>query len=191
MADPISMVAIGSMAATAIGSGVSAYGSMQSGAAKSNMYQYQAQVARINKQIQEQNEAYARDEGEVAAQQAGMKYRDVRARTMAAQSHSGIDVNRGTGVNVRESEVKVGQQEQAIIRADAAKRAYGFDLEAMQAEHQGVAYEYAAKDSKSAGTLGAISSLVSGAASVGSKWMGYQQYFGTMGNKSSGAALYE
>lgn len=169
MADPVSLTAI-SLGASAAGAGVSAFGSLMSGNAQSSAYTYQASLARMNEQIAKQNASYETASGEVQAQESGMKTRFQEGQTKVAQGASNLDVNSGTSSLVRTSEQEIGYQDQAIIRSNAARRAYGYNVEASQDEAQAQVDTMAAKNSKSAGVIGALSSVLGGAASVSSKW---------------------
>ena len=156
---------------TAAGGVVGAIGSLLSGEAGSSMYKYQAGVAKINQQIAKQNADWDRKAGEVEAQEAGMKTRAEVGQTKAVQGASGLDVNSGTNVAVRQSETEIGQQNEAIIRSNAAKRAYGFEVEAVQHEAQSNIDVMGAQQAKTAGQIGAVSSILGGASSVSSKWL--------------------
>lgn len=111
---------------------------------EANKNRYQAAVADLNKEISEGNAAYAREVGEVEAQQAGMKSRAELGEMTAAQGASGLDVNVGSAVKVRESMIEIGDYTQKIVRASAAKKAYGYDVEAMQYGAQADVYRYTA-----------------------------------------------
>jgi len=111
---------------------------------EANKNKYQAAVADMNKEISEANAVYAREVGEVEAQQAGMKARSELGEMTAAQGASGIDVNVGSAVKVRESMIEIGDYSQKIVRASAAKKAYGYDVEAMQYGAQADIYRYTA-----------------------------------------------
>lgn len=166
MADPFTI----SMALAAGGAAVGAVGKYQEGKANSAMYGYQQGVAKINQQIQKQNADYARATGEVEAQTSGMKTRQQVGGIVAAQSGSGLAIGKGSAGQVVQSQEDVGEHDQAIIRSNAAKRAYGFEVEATQAEAQANIYGAAAKQSRTAGILGGISSIIGGATSVAGKW---------------------
>lgn len=170
MADPFSWAAIG-MAASAAGAGVSAFGSASSGSSRAKMYQYQAGIAQMNEKIAKQNADYSRSVGEVTAQESGLKTRAQIGETRAIQGASNLDVNTGSPSLVRASEHEIGQQDQTIIRSDAARRAYGFDVEAAQARAQGNIYNLSASSSRTAGNIGAISSILGGVSSVSSRWL--------------------
>lgn len=170
--DPITAVGIG---ATVAGGGVSAIGSILSGNAKSQMYQYQSGIAQMNERIAKQDASYARYVGETEAQTSGMKTRFVLGKQLTAQSGSGLDVNSGSASRVRESTHDIGLHDEAVIRSNAAKRAYGFEVEAANASAQGEIYKSAAGEAKTAGYMGAASSVLGTVSSVSSKWLQAKQ----------------
>jgi hypothetical protein len=173
MAAP-AMAAIG-FGAAGIGAGVSAFGSIYGGAAQAGMYNYQAGIAKMNQQIAEENANYSLYAGEVQSQQKGMQVAQDIATTKAQQGAGGLDVSSGSNVRVRQAEYDVGQENIAMIRSDAAKRAYGYTVEAYQYGTESTLDRYAASESKIAGTTAAIGSLLGGASSVSSKWIDMSQ----------------
>jgi len=177
MADPVSMIAIGGLAASAIGGGVSAYGSMQQGAAQSAAYTYQAGIAAINAQIADQNAKYAYMVGEQKAQKAGMQTRSIIGATKAQQGASGLDVNVGSAVDVRAAEADLGAENVGVIRNDAARTAFGYQVEEQQQLTQAALDRFAASNARTAGYVGAASSILGGASSVSDKWLKYQSSF--------------
>jgi len=165
---------------------------------RANMSDYQAGVAQMNKKIALSQADAARASGDVEAGEKGMQWRSAISNAKAAQGASGLNVNTGSAVNVRESMIELGNFDQTTVRANAAKVAYGYDVEAAQDEAQGALYtmtaglermqasaatmganitrmalplEQQASDiAKTSGEIGVISSLVGGAGSVASKW---------------------
>lgn len=174
MADPFTLAAA-SIGSSALGGVVGAVGSVMGGNAQSSMYKYQAGVARVNQDIARKNAAYARYAGEFEAQRSGMKTRYERGQTIATQSGRGLVVGSGSSGDVIDSIGEIGQQEQRTIRGGAARRAYGYEVEANQQEAAANMYGKAAQRSKVAGYIGAGTSLLSGASSVSSKWLQAQQ----------------
>lgn len=170
MADPVTLAGI-SISGTVLGSLTSAFGSAFQGNAQANMYRYQAGVAQINRQIATQNADFERSVGEVQAQESGMRTRAQIGQTEAAQASSGLDVNRGSASDVRTSEVEIGQQNENIIRSNAERRAYGYEVEATSDDAQSKLYEMASKTSGIAGDIGAATSILSGGTSVANKWL--------------------
>ena len=115
---------------------------------QANIHKYQAGVADINKEISKANATYSRDEGEVTAQQAGMKAHAELGEMIAQQGASGLSVNSGSSTKVRESMIEIGQYTQSVIRSSAAKKAYGYEVEAMQYGAQADVYRYTAEQNE-------------------------------------------
>jgi hypothetical protein len=172
MADPISMLAIGSSIATAAGGGIAAFGKYQEGQAASNMYAYKSAVA-------QQNALYQRVAGDIAAQRSGMKTAFQVGTTRAEQGRSGLDVYGGTAPLVTQGERDVGVEEQGIIQSDYARRAYGEQEEAKLDVVAG-------RQARIAGGIGAAGTLLSTAGSVGDKWL-YGKQVGLFGSRGGGA----
>jgi hypothetical protein len=154
------------------------------------MYTYQAGIAEMNRQVQLQNASYERYIGEVKAQELGMKTRAEVGATLAAQGASNLDVSSGSGVRVRESELELGQYDQAITRANAYHRAYGMEIQAATEEAKEQMALASASTAREAGTIGAISSILGGVSSVSSKWLQGQQT-GVFNSPKTPSSYYE
>lgn len=170
MADPVtlSMMSIGS---SVIGGGLSAFGAKKSGEAQQQMYNYQAEVARINAQIDKQNEEYALNQGEAEAQRYGLKAAQQLGQIRAAQGASNIDVNTGSAVDVRDSQRKVSQMDLTTIRQNAAKTAYDYDVKSVMDLNQANLDVMAGQNAKTAGDIKAMTSFLDTGSSVSSKWL--------------------
>ena len=187
MADPVTLAAIG-IGSAAAGGLTSAIGSLFSGQAQSNMYKYQAGVATANAAIAKQDAAYAIASGEVEAQQSGMKTRFQEGATKVGIAAGNIDTSTGSAGKVIASETEIGQENEAVIRANAAKKAYGFEVGAAEDVAQAGAYTVAGETSVTAGDIGAVSSVLGAAGNVSSKWLQASQAFGTGGDTSGDAS---
>lgn len=170
MADPVSLAVIG-IASSAAAGGVSALGASSAASSKAQMYQYQAGISAMNTKIAQQNSDYALETGETKAQQVGMETRYQVGQARVARGASGLDVNTGSNEKVIESVEEIGQHNEAITRSDAAKRAYGYQVEAAQSTAQGQLYEMSASDAITAGKYQVASSLLGSAGSVSDKWL--------------------
>lgn len=170
MADPftLAMTSIGSSGA---GGAISALGQIMGGNSQAAMFQYQAGIAQINQQIEKQNADYATAAGEVSAQQSGMKTRATIGQTIAQQGAGGLAIGGGSNARVVSSEQALGQEDQALIRSNAARQAYGFNVEAAKYGAQATVDTTAASNAKTAGYLGAFGSLLGTGGSVASKWL--------------------
>jgi len=176
--DPVSgTIALIGMGASALGSGVSAFGAMLKGGADAAMYNYRAGVAEMNQRVAQQNADYARQAGEVQAQEEGMKTRAQVGHIRAVAGASGLDVSSGSPLAVRTSAEEVGQENIALIRSDAAKKAYGYEVQALSYGAESTLDRFAADRSKTAGMFEAAGTLLGGAGNVASKWLQYKSDF--------------
>lgn len=173
-------------AAAIIGAGVSAYSAIQSGnasAANSRFQQssstYQAQVAKNNELIANQNADYAEEAGTAQAQAVALKGRAVGGRIKANQAASGIDVNTGSAVDVQEAQHEGAQLDTETVLNNADLKAYGYrsqganfaaesTLDTLTAGQAG----RAASSAETGGYLKAAGGLLSSAGSIGGKWSG-------------------
>src|SRR5438445_10675619 len=160
MADPI----------TIAGVALAAGGALFKGFSSSSMYGYQANISRQAAEIARQNAAYETALGETQAQTQGMKTRAQIGETKAIQGASGLDVGSGSAVAARASEAELGAEDQAMIRSNAARRAYGQEVIAWQDDAQASLYDSAASNSKISGFIDAGSSRVGGGGSLSSRW---------------------
>jgi hypothetical protein len=176
MAAPLAIASIGS---SIIGGGISAYGKYEQGQAQSQMYAYQAGVADYNAKIAKDNAEYATNAGQQQAAQEGLKLGAQIGQTKANYGASNIAVDSGSAADVVASERQIGKIDTANILNNAARVAYGYQVQGQQDTMQGTLLRSASVDASKAGTIGAISSLVGTAGSVSSKWLQYGQSFGT------------
>lgn len=185
MADPVTMAAVVSMGTSAAAGGVGAYSALESGEAKAKAFEYQAGVAAVNADIARQNAAYAQRTGETQAARTGMGQRFRMGQITAKQASTGIDINSGSTVDVREGQGMVDRLDQAQIRENAARKAYGHIVEAEGHKRSGEVALNSAEDAQWAGKIGAATSILGGVSSVSSKWSQGSQS-GMFGGSSQG-----
>lgn len=184
MADPITMSAIS--IGSSIGGGVlSAKGALDEGQAAKSLYGYQSQVARLNAQIDRQNAEWELTKGGVEATQYGMKAGQQSAAIRTRQAASGLDINTGTARQVQDSQTHIAQLDQATIRSNAAKTAYGYTVRATMDENQAKIYDVAGANAEKAAKTKAAASILGTVTSVSSKWSQGSQA-GIFGNQSLG-----
>jgi hypothetical protein len=159
------------MAATAVaGAGVSAYGSYSGGMAKAEQAAYQAQVAANNAAIARQNADLETKSGEIAAANYGMKTRAEVGKTLATQGASGVEVNTGSSVGVRAAESELGMLDALTIRSNAARKAYGYQVQATGDVAEGQLLTTEAEQAKQAAPIGALGSFLGSVSSTGIKY---------------------
>lgn len=169
MANPFSLAAIG-LGSSGGGTLLSALGAGITGISTANMYGYQSGIASLNAKIAAQNADYAVSQGETQAAESGMKTAAQIGTTRAKQGASGIAVSSGSPTDVITSERKIGGIDQALIRNNAARVAYGYKTQEMTSNLQASAYGAAQRNTMLATPLNVAGSLISGSASVASKW---------------------
>lgn len=162
------------MIASVIGGGTSAAGGILGGIAGSNAYAYKAQVAKNNAIIARQNAGYASAAGETEQRQQGLKDRYGMGRIVTDQAQGGLDVNSGSALDVRTSQAAINTENQTMIRNNATRKAYSFDVEAMNFETEAKMDKAAGDNAMTAGLIGGAGSLIGTASSVSDKWTKYR-----------------
>ena len=142
-----------SLATTAIGAGVSAYGQAQQGKT-ANV------VAQRNAQIQNRNATIAQQNAEFNAKLQEREARRRRSSQVARLGASGIEVFEGTNLIAMAEQEFTDDMNAQLIRRGGAIEAGNLQQTAAITSAQGTA-------SRSAGCLGAGTSLLTGAGSAG------------------------
>ena len=146
-------MAAASLATTVIGAGVSAYGQAQQGKT-ANV------IAQRNAQIQNRNATIAQQNAEFNAKLQEREARRRRSSQVARLGASGIEVFEGTNLIAMAEQEFTDDMNAQLIRRGGAIEAGNLQQTAAITSAQGTA-------SRSAGFLGAGTSLLTGAGSVG------------------------
>lgn len=144
------------------GTAISAVGAVQAGQASKSAAAYQAQVARNNATIAEQNADYALRAGAQKEQTEGMKAAAVGGRVRAAIAANGVDVNTGSASDVQEGVRDSGTLDQQTVDQDAALKAYGYRSQATSFDAQAGLSELEGENAESAGNTRGLGTLLSG-----------------------------
>jgi hypothetical protein len=171
----IETIAIASLAASVIGTGVGAVGAMQSAQAQSAAASYQAQVARNNAITQQQNAAYERQKTAVEAQNRDQKNKAQFGMIDAAQGANGFDLGSKSLVDTRASAAELGRLDTLTTSNNGERRAQAYDQAAVNAEASAGMYDMTASNAKSAGALNAFSTLLTGATGFGDRWSSFKK----------------
>lgn len=163
-------LATGGITLTGAGTGINVASALMGGSASKRQYLYQSHVATMNALIAEQNANYARSVGERENLMFGMKAGQRAGAILTAQGASGIRVDSAGSERVRTSQATVDRMDREQILSNAARRAYGHDVEAVSHRNKAKAYAMAGENAEKAGWIKAATSLVSGATSVADKW---------------------
>lgn len=169
MVDPVTLGTVALVGSVA-GGVVGGIGASEAAGAQAASSQYKAGVALLNKQINQQNAAWAMQAGETQAEISGIKSGQQIAETKVQQAASGLDVNTGTVAQVRADQTTISAFEQNTIRWNAAKEAYGYETKAAMNQGESGLDQAAAQDEKTAGEFAMASSFINAGTSVASKW---------------------
>ena len=178
------VVPIVAIAATAIGAGLQAVSSIQQGRAAKKQAQYQSQIAALNQQqaqknaeLQALNARYTEAAGAKAADDQTRRLRATVGAQRASLAANGLLADEGTGVDLQNATVTLGQAAIDQTRRNAQRQATGYRiagenslLDAQAASVRGEAYRASGSAAMTAGLIGAGSSIIGGISN------GFSQY---------------
>lgn len=158
------------VAAAVAGTAMSAYSMYSSGQAAKKQGEYQAKVAESNAEASRLAGLDAQNRG---AQEAADKRQETmrlaaRQRAMA----SGVDPDSGTMEAMQDETQTLGNLDALKVFNNAQREAYGLNIERQNYLSQAAGARMAGADAARAGTIGAASSLLSGASQA--SYMGYK-----------------
>lgn len=156
----LSMIAIGSTVASA---GVGAMGAIQQGQSQAAAAGYNAKVAAQNAGIATKNASYIGAQGEQNVAAEGAKTKATEGAITVNQGASGVNINSGSAVDVRESAAKVGMLNALNVRSQAARAAYGQQVQATSDIAQSQLLRSQQKSDIKAGYLNAGATILGGA----------------------------
>lgn len=170
----IETLAAVSIGASVLGTGVSMYGQGKAAEAQAQAANYQAAVARNNQVIAEQYSDRTIQAGMTKEEFQDYKTRAMLGAAKATQAASGVDVNSGSPLNVRQSIAEIGQLDKETIMYNAGNEAYGYKVKAAGFGADAQLDKMKADAAITAGDYAQAGTLLSGVSSVSSKWLGYQ-----------------
>lgn len=173
-----------SLVTSIAGAGIGALGSIASANAQANAANYQAQVARNNSILAEQQAQRTMAAGEQAAMQKGLQTRAKVGAIRAAQAASNVDVNSGSALDVQSSAAELGQLDTERETSRAALQAYGYRTQSSNFQAEAGLDEAKASSARIGGAFGAVGSLLSGAGNAAGKYAQWQGLTGSGYNYS-------
>lgn len=149
---------------SAIGTGVSTYAQAD---AQKKQAEYQAQVDANNAKIAAWQRSDALQRGEQEAENALRQQQLLLGQQRAALAANGVDVTEGSALDILATTRFLGAQEVASIQSNAAREAWGYDVQGNDALSSSNFEKWKAKSTKPAlqGAIAGGSSLLSSASS--------------------------
>ena len=164
-------VATGLMVAQLTGTAISAIGLFQQGRQESAEADFRSRIASNNAIIAGEN-------AELALEKGRADIRDERRKTLqrigsqkAQLAAAGFDISEGTSIDILGDTVALGELDVLRIEVDAGNRARNFKIQAQGFESEATLGRFAAKGAKRAGTIGAVSTLITGASRAGTTFL--------------------
>lgn len=111
---------------------VTAAGTYESSQAAAGAAKYNASVAEQNAQIATQNAQLAAGEGEQKTGLAGLQAQATSGKIKAAEAADNVDVDSGSSLGVQKSSAEAGMLNEMNIRSNAARTAYGYEVNNVQ-----------------------------------------------------------
>jgi len=176
-----------SIAATVIGTGVSAMGQMQAGKAQAAQLNYQAAVGRNNAILAQRAADDARLRGEEAARREASKNKQLIGRQRAVLAANGQLVDQGSALDITDDTAQIGKLDELTIRSNAEREALGYEAQGMNFQAGSNLNSMGAANAQTAGFGSAFGTILSGAGSVASKWYQFDKAgWGSGGKTASG-----
>lgn len=174
--DPVTAMTL-SLVAGGLSTGMGVISSIQQGKAQSEQAKYQADVARQNQQLAEQQASAERKQGYdnmVAKRQEAAK---LIGRQRAMAGASGATVDEGSNLDLQADTAAQGELDAINAYNQGLDRAYNSELQAANYGSQAGAYDAQASSAKNAGYLNAASTAIGGIADMGSTWAHFKAKF--------------
>lgn len=159
-----------SVVAGLAGTAVSAVGAMQQGKAAAASADYQAAVNNNNSIIAKRNAQDALDRGAVEEQEHRRKVQALKGRQTAVMAANGLDVTSGSPLDILGDTAQMGELDALTIRGNAKRESLGYESQSTNFKAEAGLNKMQGQSAKTAGTIGAFGTVVSGLGGVADKW---------------------
>ncbi len=160
------------MMASGIGTGLGVVSSIQTAKTQSAQAKYQADVARQNQELAEQQAGAERRQGYENMLTQRQETAKLIGRQRAAAGASGAAVDVGSNLDLQADTAFQGEIDAINAYNKGLDAAYNSQIQAWNYGQQADAYDAAAESTKNAGYLNAASTAIGGIADIGTTWAG-------------------
>ncbi len=165
---------VGTLAATALSTGIGIYSSIKQSQAQQAQAEYQAKVANRNAELAQQQASAQRAQGYEAAQKERLKTARLIGQQRAQAGASGVAVDLGSFADVAEDTAAQGEMDALNAYNAGLDRGYNSELQAWNYKTNAEGYQQAADNAGAAGTLNALGQGIGGIAQMGSVWNSFR-----------------
>ena len=169
------VAAVGSLVSTIAGAGTKVAGIQQQTAANVASANYNAQVARNNQLIEEQNAQTVQQQGLAAEGAQRQKTAQLIGAEVSNAAARGIDVDSGSAVDVRSSAAETGELDALTIRSNYTNQGKNYLMQAYNYGAQSGLLNSQAGWAQQAGNIAVDSTILGGASSLMDKWLSFNQ----------------
>jgi hypothetical protein len=152
---------------------VGGVGQALQGKAAAESSKMNAQIAANNAVLANNNATAAAQEGEQNAASASQASKAKIGGVLAEQGASGVDVNSGSSADTRQSLAQVGELNAINIRADAARKAYGYQTQSVNDTAQASIDKSTATNTQISSGVTSAGTMLSGATNPNNPWGAY------------------
>lgn len=174
-----------SIAASVVGTAMSAVGQLQAGKAQAAQLNYQAAVGRNNSILAQRAADDARLRGEEAARREASKTKQLAGRQRAALAANGQLVDQGSALDLTDDTMQIGKLDELTIRSNAEREALGYEAQGANFQAGSELNRMGAANASTASIGSAFGTVLTGAGNVASKWYNFKKE-GLFGGSSAG-----
>lgn len=168
-------IATASLVLTGLSGAASFMSGQQQAKAQASALNYQAAVDNNNKIIQERQAADAIDRGKNEEMLHRIKVVQLKGQQINAFAKNGVEVDSGSALDVLSDTAQIGELEALTIRSNAARDAYGYQVNAMNLDASSKNNRAAAQNTKKSATMAGFGTALSTAGAVADKWYTYKK----------------
>lgn len=159
-----------SIFSTVASSGMQAMGAIQQGKSAAAMAKYQQGVAQNAATVAKYKADDAIERGKLTEKRHRLQVAQLKGTQRAGYASRGIVIDQDTPLETLEDTAALGEMDALIIRNNAEREAWGYEVEASNAMATAGMYGAAAGQYGPASALMAGTTLLTGAGSVADKW---------------------
>ncbi|MEQ1771205.1 MAG: hypothetical protein ABL879_15340 [Devosia sp.] len=162
------LLGVGSLAMSTAGALTSSFGAYGESRAQKQALQYGATVDRNNAMLAEWQAADALNRGEKSWQKHNLDVAALKGTQRAVLASHGVALDEGSAARILSDTDFLGALDAQTIRNNAAKESFGYEAQATQYKNDAAMKDYGASGIHP--KLAGLTTLLSGGASVASKW---------------------
>lgn len=167
----IETMTMASLGASALSGVMGAGSAVRGGSSAANQARYNAQVAEQNAQLAELRKIQIQEAANEAIQAAQVETSQIVSLQGTQAAGAGIVVDQDTALDTTMDTIRAGSLDEIAIQRNADLDKWSAQIAANSTRDQAALLESTARSAKKAGRTNALSSLISGAGTVASKWM--------------------